>query len=217
VNTLKRFGIRSSVGVFLGLCGVVFVPAWWSKADRFSAWATGVQAVGVIFALFLAGVSLQRDSHDRRVDRVMDLHRELVSGELSGPRFRLSRHLRELGSNGLVRSVSIWQLGTEGNLKYTDPEGGVTASRDLSLLLRYFERVNAAREAGTLDEDLLVRLLGRHAGWWSEAILDAPDGPPVGPALSELRNLAIWCNTRAVKLKIQDWGLTRAANFGPKA
>jgi hypothetical protein len=97
------------------------VPAWSSKADRFSAWATGVQAVGVIFALFLAGVSLQRDSHDRRVDRVMDLHRELVSGELSGPRFRLSRHLRELGSNGRVRSVSIWQLGTEGNLKYTDP------------------------------------------------------------------------------------------------
>jgi hypothetical protein len=61
---------------------------------------------------------------------------------------------------------------------------------DILLILRFFERVNAARLAGVIEGALLVELIGRHAAWWDEAIQYTGDEPP----RVSLRDLSTWAN-----------------------
>jgi hypothetical protein len=51
----------------------------------------------LIVTLLIGALALTSQQHDRRVDRVLELHTVLVSGDVGAARLRLSHHLRSLG------------------------------------------------------------------------------------------------------------------------
>ena len=57
------------------------------NSGQYQALGSGVQAVGVLVALALGVSTLQADSKDRRVDRVITYHSQISGGEL-----QLARH-----------------------------------------------------------------------------------------------------------------------------
>lgn len=196
------------LGAVVLLPGLVTTPEW------FTAYATGIQAAGVIAALAYAARSLHADNHDRRVDRVLDLHEMLISGDINDARARLVQHLRSLGVDGRARTVRVAQLEQDRGLStYRRPEDAPhQPSRDLALILRFFERANGARTAGSTYEPLFHQLIAGHAGWWDLAIVEDPSRVDSRP-LGALRDLARWGNDYAAN-STPGWGTTRARDFG---
>jgi cytochrome c-type biogenesis protein CcmH/NrfG len=70
------------------------------SSSQYSAVASGVQAIAVIPAITIAALALTRDNRGKRVDRVLDFHREFNSGEIQKAAVRLTAHLREHGTDG---------------------------------------------------------------------------------------------------------------------
>lgn len=159
--------ITGSTVILLGLTG--------SLGDReYSVLTNGLQAVGVVLALGLGAATLRRDSHDRRVDRVLGMHQELMTGDLWGARHRLAAHLRRLG-NGQVTPLSRADVhGKDGKASYGADHPYAKPVDDIDLLLRFFERANSALTAGAVDQALLAELIAVHAIWWNRAIQPDP-------------------------------------------
>ncbi|MDI1464294.1 hypothetical protein QEZ54_25310 [Catellatospora sp. KI3] len=145
--------------------------------DAYGAMTDGVQAVGVVAALGLAAATLLRDNRDRRVDRALALHQELSTGDLWQARQRLVTHLTRLdaeqrkeGDPERVRRVTREQLRSDPRASvYAD---GIGSPRiDADLLVRFFERAEAARRTHALDVPLFGELIGRQAVWWNTALI----------------------------------------------
>ena len=159
---------------------LVFFPAPWFTPARFSAYATALQAFAVLLALALAARSLSSEIRDRRLDRVIALHSNFMEGELGGARYRFIRHLRSNRSpEGRIARITRDDLMEDQPLAEY-PEHYWSAFRDhnprqdANLVIRHFERIDAARVAGSVDEDLLFRLLGPQAVWWDNALMWEP-------------------------------------------
>ena len=179
-----RFSRRAALLVLLGALLVVLLlalPVPWLAPDRYQAYTSALQAVGVLATLGIAAATLRGDSRDRRVDRVLELHHELISGETGAARTRLGAHFRRNGTKPWVLQATIDQLA-DGHVgissKYQDasikrrrwvrrqpawpPE---TPRDDAALLLRFFERAWLAQATGSLDDSMCASLIGTHAGW----------------------------------------------------
>ena len=195
----------------------------------YSAFAAGIQAAVVIPALAVAALTWLRDSHDRRVDRVYALHQELTTGEVGEARPRLGHFLRSEGIKTLVsvddswlnaptdpvRRVSSGQLRRElAHYPVGTAEQDTWPRRDLTMVLRFFERANAARQGNAVDEVTFCALIGRHAVWWDIAIAYTDT-----TARRPLRELADWANSfeehrRSWKLPgLENWGTSREKDF----
>ena len=155
-----------ALGLTVLLAAVLVAPVWALDPDRYSAMGAMVQAFSVTVAAGIAIATIRSNRHDRRTDRVLEIHRELTEGPTNEARVRLAEHLRRTASEG-----NILLQTTPDQLK--DPELEVSAyaqpstsspRHDLSLLVRLFERAEAAREARTVDERLFTKLIGGHAG-----------------------------------------------------
>jgi hypothetical protein len=168
--TLTGLAALAALLIALGMTNLV-------PASRYQAITSGVQAVGVIIALGLGVATLRGDSKDRRVDRVLALQQELVSGELQAARGRLIRHLRRHGANGKLLTVSGFDLDDQTSLGRYSDDPDARPRGDLNLLLRYFERANALRSAKAVDLPLFADLVGGHALWWDTAVKPEPDWP----------------------------------------
>src|SRR6266704_6667697 len=70
---------------------------WPMNADWFAALAGAIQALGVVPALAVGAMALRGDRNDRQVDRVLELHQELVGSELDVDRRQVARRARETG------------------------------------------------------------------------------------------------------------------------
>jgi hypothetical protein len=207
--------IRIAVLTFVGVAILLSVWGWLLDDNQFSAAASGLQALFLVPALTLAVATLLSDSRDRRVDRVTTLHTELTSGELDEARRRLVKHLREHGPDNKPRVVSRHELDKDQTLsKYSNGQPSRPLD-DTNRLLRYFERAEAMRLAGSLFEPLLVQLIGRHATWINLAI-----EPEANNTLRRsLSNFADWANEYAESNKhrfpyLADWGSSRTKDFG---
>jgi len=202
---------------------LVLLPAIWLDDGQQSAWASSLQAVGLVAALLfaaeeirLAARTLESDRRDRQVDRVLAFHEELTTGSTGQARSRLARFLRLKAPAGdACLQVTRGQLTTAVELsQYPDDFGadGSTPRHDLTLLLRLFERVRIANEGDTLDHHLLVALLGRHAGWWDLAIVRENTS-----ARLSLQRLAEWTEEyradHASSGVFEHWGEVRRATF----
>jgi hypothetical protein len=192
---------------------LILLPAIWLTPERYSAYAGAVQAFGVLVALIIAVGTLRTDTKDRRVDRTLQLHQELTSGEIGEARRRLGIHFREKGSGTIVGRAHIADLRDDpGMSKYTlFPEE--SPYQDVNLLMRFFERARLVQVRESIDEPLFVELIGRHAAWWESALL--PDQTNARLALKEL---ASWVNQYARDHRsdyqfLKNWGLTRARDF----
>jgi hypothetical protein len=178
------------LGITVG--GLVFLAVGatgWVDPERYGSLTAGAQALGVVIALALAAFTLRSDSRDRRVDRVLALHNEFMTGGVWEARHRLAHHLHALEGPRESRVTREAVFGDHPLLHYAE-DVGAPLKIDVDLLLRFFERANAARLTGALHEDLLADLIGKHAMWWDHAF--APDEEWMLRA--PLQDLSSWCH-----------------------
>jgi hypothetical protein len=195
---------RLRLSAVIGLLALsMFLPALVLDTERYAAYGSAAQALGVFLALVLAGVTLQsqnraaqvslrEQAHIDRVGRTLHFHELFTGGEVNGGRARLIEHLRVLHAEerdrawqsegrhgGPVRAVSLAELRQHDRISVY---GGTAGDHgpvpnpigDAYSLLWYFERAEAALEAGLLEDSLFHKLLGRHIVWWDEAVKRDP-------------------------------------------
>jgi hypothetical protein len=125
-----RLGRRAVVGIGVVTVATIALLALgltgWVGPSTYSSLTAGVQAVGVVIALGLGAATLMRDNRDRRVDRVLALHQELMTGDVWQARYCLVRHLRKLGQDGKSRAVSRQELIDDPTVSRYDPEGSAS-------------------------------------------------------------------------------------------
>jgi hypothetical protein len=186
------------------------------NAGQYQALAGGIQAVGVTAALIFGALTLQHDRHSKKVDRVLELHQSLTSGDLQASRIRLMRHLVRHSdkSSARVRSTSIKELRDDGGvLSVYDDDALNTPIVDLNLVLRFMERSNVARRSGVVDLPLFHELVCGHALWWNRAI----NADPNEPLSLRLIDLVEWTNeyrTRHHPSYCDIWDVNMRRDFG---
>jgi len=204
------------VGAVTLLIGLILLPTAWLDMERFKVWISIVQAVGLIMALTFTTLTFRRDSKDRRVDRVLALHAELMSDPVASARRRLVRLIRSRTKDGKVLRLSRDELRTNPEYKIYSFSSDNHPFEDSSIVLRFFERATAALAADAVYKPLFVELLGRHATWWDIAL--EPEG--VSVPRKPLEDLARWSNeftrehARAFPY-LEGWGVNRERDFGP--
>jgi hypothetical protein len=207
--------MRSALILGVVVFVILLVAAPLLPADQYGALASAIQALAVVPAITVGALYLRADSHDRRVDRVLEFHEQLTSGEVQAARTRLTRHLRKHGVDGRPRVTSREELRSDPTMsKYSDNDSEHSPHQDVNLVLRFFERVNAARIAGSVDYALLTQLVGRHAVWLDRAIADEAGRDP----RESMSSLADWANHFAEVNKrrypfLRNWGMNRSQDF----
>jgi hypothetical protein len=178
--------LLSYVLLGIALIAVLIAPAFVIDAARYSALAAGVQAFGVVVALFAAATTLARDERNRRVDRVVAQYNIYQAEPIFSARFRLADHLS--GPDGFAHPTSQLAIRSDPTLSQYVSGAGAEPDGDAERLLRFFEATNGMRIAGVLDEALTHRLLGRNILWWDRAIEYDINAHLRHP----LRELAMW-------------------------
>jgi len=148
--------------------------------DTFTFLAAGAAVVGVLVAFW----QVRAGQTAIKVQRVIDLHANLTTGEVGNARSRFTALMwkhgeRQAGFNAchLPRWVEILpELTPEGRIRgslavYSESEAIATSQdaeplRDLYAVLWCFERIEAGRAGGALDKRMLVELVAPHAIWW---------------------------------------------------
>ncbi len=213
----RRFYRRRYVGALAAAILIVLIaPIAFLDPQRYSAYASGVQAMGVLIALILAMLTLGADRHDKQVDRVLALHSELVTGEVQSSRIRLIDHLRRRGGGIYVHEATRDDLQKDPRLSAYDVKSEYTPLHDANTVLRFFERANAAIKARTVYEPLFHELILRYALWWDLALLPSST-PWAGRAA--LTELAAWGKlyeeAHGERLEyLTSWRANRAHDFG---
>ena len=186
-NQGRSYVLGCVIGVLI--LAALLTSASLLNANQYGALASTIQAAAVIPAIAIAALALTRDSRDKRVDRVLDLHKELHSSDMEGATVRLAVHLRENGIDGKARPTSREELRDDPVLSKYSSDSQFRPRDDVNLILRYFERADVARVSNTVEGQLLVELIGRSATWWNLAITGTMDEMPRSH-LSELANWA---------------------------
>lgn len=191
-------------------------PIPFLTSQRYSAYASGVQAVGVLIALILAMLTLGADRHDKQVDRVLTLHAELVTSDVQDSRLRLIDHLRRRGGGDRIRGVTRDELQKDPLLSVYVKDADHTPFHDANTVLRFFERANAAIKAKTVYEPLFHELIIRQVLWWDRALLPSAT-PWVGR--TALTELTAWGHqyqqTHGAHLEyLEAWHINRNNDFG---
>jgi hypothetical protein len=194
------------------------LPAKGLLPDQYTALATGIQALVVVVALFVAVLTLRSESRNRRVDRVHELHRELTTGEVGEARARLGAFLRSNGTQSdPVRITTLDELrkGPLNSYPSNQEEQFAKPRRDATLILRFFERARIAQTGQTVDDTMFAALIGHYAGWWALAIPDSGT-----TSRRPLTALADWANEYAAKHPKADgltqWATSRKRDFPSK-
>ncbi|MGI5245691.1 hypothetical protein [Dactylosporangium sp. CA-139066] len=173
-------------------------------ANLVAALAGVIQAAGVIPAVVVGAMALRGDRNDRQVDRVLELHRELVGGDLNDDRHELTVVAKSLGK----------PIPQPVPLKDSADKNDVRVVR----VLRFFERVEAIRISGAANVPLLVELLGRHAAWLDVALAYDDSSNP-RRAMHSLANASNeFANSRRNVDRypyLAEWGDSRKEAFSP--
>lgn len=144
--------------------------------------AAGAAAWGLRYARGLIDVAVK----DRQVDRVLALHAEVTTGEIAAARNRFSELMYRAGEEAFGPR-KCWRPDWESLIPPNPVVGrdlaaprflgaypddmvsgqGQRPIHDLRLVLWSYDRVNEARKRkASLDEDLLVSLMGHTVVWW---------------------------------------------------
>ena len=218
-----RMGKTVLAGLILLL--IVGAPRLFLELDGYQAWTAGFQAFGAVAALGYAAVSIAGERRDRHVDRVVDLHLGLISGEVGEARRRLAHHLKELaeiqGHPG-----EAWMRATTDELEAFGkstrtyaPPSPFEPTEDAALLGRFFERAHAMLTGGSVDERLFHELIGRHAAWWALALkTEVEQSARWTQALRDLANRTTRYEqqrrARGEPPQSPPWGSSRKRHFG---
>lgn len=201
--------------VILLVAIAAIIGAFEMSETSFSNYLAAFQAVGVVLALAIGVWTIVAGAHNQRVDRVLSLHAELTGGETDHARRRLATHLRKTAPPGTnVRQASVDELRDEPDSTAYSTDSNHKPTEDAIVVLRFFERVRLAQHSKALDDPMTAELIGRHAGWWNQAI--TLDDRTSRKALSEF---AEWANDFASRNDkrypyLESWGDTRLRDFG---
>jgi hypothetical protein len=138
-------------------------------------------------AAAIALVELRSGLKAVRVQRVIDLHRDLTTGEVGAARDRFTTLMWKHGERHAGRNVchaprweeiltNVLPGGAEsrGVLGAYPPGDAIATAadaepmRDLYSVLWCFERIEAGRAGRALDRAMLNSMLASHAVWWDE-------------------------------------------------
>lgn len=192
-----------------GVLAVLVVAALLLTPERLSGVAAAVQAVAVVPLLGIGVVTLLRDNAEKRADRTLALHDELMTGQVWRARTRLVEEIRHKHPRGpLVRVARRAMRDSPAWHTYSDPKfDDALPVVDANLILRFFEKAEAALRAKAVDEDLFLDLIGRHAYWWDNVFLPEADGY----VRQRLERLGRWTEDRADRLDY--WDPTNRGDF----
>ena len=212
---MPRAYLKVALAIAVVILLAITVPIPFLNSSQYQELTGGVQALGVTAALVFGALTLHSDSRNRRIDRVLDLHRAITDGDLQLARHRLLRHLRKHSQDGVVPQVRLRQFREGGDLG--DYGHGMTnrPGDDAARILRYMERVNAARLAGILDFPLLHQLIGIHVLWWNNVII--PDvEEPMCKSIAELAGWVVgYAESSAIGAKyLEMWDVNFKRDFG---
>lgn len=212
---MKPLQNRRTVLLLIGIVVALLIPIPLLNAQRYAAYSAGLQALGVLVALLLAGMALSSDRHDKQVDRVLLLHSELVNGETQAARIRLVEHLRRWGEGQRARIVTRSELLNTPGLSVYQDDSSSNPMQDANTVLRFFERANAAVKWSSVYEPLFHQLIIRHARWWEVALRESSEPWAGREALSELTAWGLAYETRHPELAyLASWQANRDRDFG---
>lgn len=175
-------------------------------------WLDYVQAGGVVAAFAFAAfqtrrlvTDARRRDDDRRVERALDLYRDLVvEGDTAAAFNQLSVVLRDEGATRFAASTWLvlddQEFGPGGLL---DP--AVTKDETFPNLYRvlwFFERVETSLTFALVDTEVMFRTIGYHCWWWGQ-LLHGVRAPKAAGALHLLApRAAAWARRENV---YDDW------------
>lgn len=140
-----------------------------------AAWAS------VLATIVVALLEVRSATNATKVQRVVDLHRDLCSGEVGTARRRFSSftwaHGERLTGRRICHRPTLDEIrpltGVLGSYRADDdvPAGAHDAKPldDLYVLLWCFERIETGLTGRALDRAMARQLLSWHAIWWDEA------------------------------------------------
>ena len=187
------------------------ISLWISAVAAIGASAAAAAAVwGLRYARGLIDVGVK----DRQVDRALALHKEITTGEIAEARNRFNELMYRAGEEAFGPRM-CWRPNWESLIPPNPAVAQDLSSRrflgaypkdmvsgeghrpihDLRLVLWSYDRVNEARKReASLDEDLLVSLLGHQVVFWSIQCgrLDTKSGAHV----QALMELASWMEAK---------------------
>lgn len=178
-----------------------------------SGWTDWIQSIVVVGALLIAGYQtrlLVRDfrkrDHDLRVERALNMYRDLViEGDASSAFHRLSVLLRNQGFRQF-RTVA-WKLPEDSDLNsggLMDPtlEGSDTPFADLYRVMWYFERAHIAVEQNLIDKSVFFEAAGFHIWWWNQILRDLNAPKAMGSLRSSAADVTNWARNAG---KLEEW------------
>lgn len=144
-----------------------------------------VVAITAIVAAIAAIIQVRVGQTAVRVQRTIDLHRDLTAGEVGAARDRFTtlmwKHGEAIAGRNVCHVPSWSELlpdvlgggdrGELGEYRAEDKIVGAESAepmRDLYTVLWCFERIEAGRAGRALDRRLLAELIASHAVWWCE-------------------------------------------------
>jgi hypothetical protein len=160
------------------------ISVWISTVAAIATCAAAGAAVwGLRYARGLIDVGVK----DRQVDRALALHKEVTTGEIAAARNRFNELMYRAGEEAFGPRMCwrpTWESLIPPNPAVAQDLGsrrflgaypkdmvsgeGHRPIHDLRLVLWSYDRINEARKRETsLDEDLLVSLLGHQVVFWS--------------------------------------------------
>ena len=175
-----------------------------------AAIAASIAAGAAVYGLRYARGLIETGVSDHQVDRVLDLHKELTTGEVAEARNRFDELFYRAGEEAFGPRM-CWRPDWESLIPPNPAVEEEAALRrflgaypadmtsglghrpihDLRKILWCFDRINEARKReASLDEGLLVSLLGHPVVWWS--ILCSRLETKRGAHVQALMDLAEW-------------------------
>jgi hypothetical protein len=133
---------------------------------------------------------LRRMKAAAAVERTIELHRNLTTGEVGAARDRFTELMWRIGQArrpGSCHQPTFDELMGKRFADLSDEQVDLTAYpedlpgadssplRDLYKVLWCFERIWAAHDASLLDGTLSDRLLAKHAIWWDQLVIGVHD------------------------------------------
>jgi hypothetical protein len=144
-----------------------------------------VAALAAIAAVAVAIVEIRSGIKATKVERVIDLHRDLTTGEVGAARDRFTtlmwKHGERLAGRNRCHAPTWGELlpdvlgggdrGLLGEYRSEDKIPGADGAepmRDLYSVLWCLERIEAGRAGRALDLRMMKELIASHAVWWDE-------------------------------------------------
>jgi hypothetical protein len=178
--------VLTALGVAL-LIGTIYLAnaAVW-RSERWSAigaLATVGQTLLVGGALVFARRQLIDSQTGQAIERVLELHDHLTTGEVGAARHRLGTALwtdkeRFPTPEDPLRCGRVWVMD-RGNRKpyeatHSESSTPTTPGQDIYRILWCFQRAGEAYTSDIVDKALFIRLIGQHVMWWDIAMRYRP-------------------------------------------